>query len=324
MRITQESEQLALQPSPLLPADVEARIYTPEEVFEIDPDKRLTFPRFLTEVSRALPEAYCDEEAYESARPQAIERGLLIPKGDPRRIENPVNLVVTDGGYEIKPIGYKFSPGLGVVFEPEIFRVVARSPGDLAKWAKSETLKSIKKNQSAEDMPKTAEEMALQKKAEEHKAIRSAVHTLDTKIIAIDSLSAVLSEDRSLLGRLYRALLPSTRVHFKAKNLSKYREILDERIHDTTDLAAKNLSWDAFALPGIHRAIYNNLYNQPHKQRVANAKGYVTLLGKHCRAKHEKTLLSRHATVQVRDEHMEMLPERMQEVIQEEYSPAYS
>lgn len=320
-----ESEQLGLQPGSLLPENLPSESYTPEELIEFDPEVRLTFPRFFTEISRNFPETYSDDDAYDAAKPASIESGLLIPRYDPRRRQNPTNLIVTDGGFDTKPRGHMFAPSVGVVFDSEIFKIVARSPGDLAKASKAETLKKITKERIQEDSRSlSTEEMAKRKEEDEQRTIRSAVHALDSKIVAMDSLRKVLDEDRHFLLRMRRAIKPNSRIHFKAKNLSRYRKELDERIHDTTDLASKNMDWSPFLLVSIHRAIYNNIYNQPHQRRISNIRGYIEMLGRHCRAKQEKTILSRHATVAVRDEHMELLPERMQAVIREEYSAAYS
>ena len=154
--------------------------------------------------------------------------------------------------------------------------------------------------------------------------IRSAVHLLDSKIVAIHGLRKELTEERRLWISLRGQLRTGRWGHYKGKNITKHRRDVDERIHDTADLAALNLDSEFYKMPGVHRAIYKELYDEPEAQRLANWKNYLAMLLAHSRGMHEKTILSGLSTIAVRDAHFAKLPPEMQEQIKQDYPKSYS
>ena len=97
-------------------------------------------------------------------------------------------------------------------------------------------------------------------------------------------------------------------------------------VHITVDLAAYNNTFveEGSSLPGVHRAVHNNLYAGSEADRKANWAEYIVMLGRHTRAMIDKAGVTLVAARSVRDKELADLPDYMQEKVKLDYPEAYA
>ena len=224
-----------------------------------DPEKRIALASVLKILGQNLKFGKEPSVAeYLQAEPTLLETGLFIHPTDPRYRQ--AQHMVTFSSY-------------GVVFPPTEFRTIARSPRDLARHTVNVT---VLKNLAEPDKEDTGR--------------RSAGHALIAKMDSQKRLGATYNSERGAYRDVYLDLFQPVRTRYKAKNIEKRRALVDEKIHETAEVASLTFNLDTVVLSGIHRAIKKNLYsgNKSSSELAAQWIKYIKLLDKYSMAKLEK------------------------------------
>jgi hypothetical protein len=245
---------------------------------DLDPEQRLSLTSLVNIVRGTVPlgkEPTIDD--YFHAEPKAIERGLYINPRNPkyRQAQHVVTLGVPPRPENIITLG-----DLAVVFPPTEYAIVARNSRDLGRASVSRTAKARLNEPSASEAHNTS--------------MRSAGHTLIAKRDAQGRLLNVLGSEREDYKALYRDLITPFRTRYKAKNLEKKRALLDEKVHETIEVASVFLELDDPALAGLHKATRKNLYNGNYSSSefAYNWVRSLIMVGLHNAAKAYKLRLS--------------------------------
>jgi hypothetical protein len=222
-------------------------------------EDRITLGRLIKLAGEGIYEPWQHEEPAISF----INQGLYIHPQDPRFAR--AQLLVRSG-VDLQSNDPK---NFGVVFPPEEFRTVARSPRDLVRHMQAVTRRA---NETNEDPDDVAERTG-----------RSAGHVLTEKMAAMAALSGTLEGRQAFLRKMYKELRSPWIAHYMSKNLERHRGSVDEMIHDTADLATVNLNLCSEALKRMHVGVKKKLYggNRTHDEISKEWQAYITLVGRH-------------------------------------------
>ncbi|MDL2341643.1 MAG: hypothetical protein QFB87_01005 [Patescibacteria group bacterium] len=233
----------------------------------IDYERRISLGKLVARTAAVLdlPAGYASDDDLLRARPDQLQTGLYVLPQDAR--------------YEDAELRIR-----DTIFPSQEFSVVARSPGDLVRHAKSVTRKARAGNPDRDET--------------EHATNRSAAHALEAKLVGTDVLLQQWQERRRVLASL-AIDLGGTWPHYKAKNLELRRVEVDQAIHQTAEVAAVNRpDWDNQVVQGIHRAIKVHLYrtDTSAEHRIARWLGYMKLVDRHTFAKFQVASTARKFT----------------------------
>ena len=219
-------------------------------------------------------------EAYQHAEPGFINKGLYIHPRDPQfaTAQHMVTLGVRDnrGGGSVA--------SYGVVFPSNEFSIVARNSRDLARHTVNTTRKA---RLGSPDREETTDA-----------AMRSAGHTLISKMDSQMKLRAHLVDDVTDLRVIYKDIISPRATRYYAKNLDKKRVVADERIHETAEVAMINLpDISNAAVTGLHKTLRKHLYdgNYSANERAYNWMRYLAMTGIYIGARIHKLELSHSA-----------------------------
>jgi hypothetical protein len=225
----------------------------------VDAEDRITLGRLIRLAGEGIDEPWPHEEP----SVPFIKSGLYIPPSDPRfkRAELLVKV-----GVDLKSMA---SGNVGVVFPPDEFKTVARSPRDLVRHMQATTRRANETNEDRDDVTE--------------RTGRSAGHVLAQKMAAMAALSGTLDVDRDFLRKMYKELDSSWIAHYMSKNLERHRVRADEMIHDTADVAAINMNYGSQGVARLHNGIKKRLYggNRSHAQISEQWQSYIELVGKY-------------------------------------------
>lgn len=247
----------------------------------MDGEAQVHFSRLLQGQHEAVKPAYdyADIADFQMAMPVAIESGLYIALND-HRYQSATQLVIAA---QFLGTREKKAPGrnTGVVFGAEDFRVVGRTPlGDV----RAEYGRMVPRPRgNYVDSPEVVAGRA-----------KAASGRLAAKVRNLDSIEKRLREERKLSESLHHNLNPQYRPRYKVKNLEKVRAQLDERIHETAELATLNLNLGTAAVTGLHRAIHYNLYGYWQSTTLdARWRAYNAMVGSHATARIDRVVTAR-------------------------------
>lgn len=251
----------------------------------INPQQRITLGRLASMLGQNLgpTEGVSDEydpllevtdNDFANCAPSTLERGLYIPRFDPRYTQKSTEQLVRPGQYSDRS-------EYGVVFPSTEFTTVARSARDLAVHTMAKTRKANRASIDIVDKDNTTG--------------RSVAHMLGRYIRGLNSLEDELIEKReSLLIPLYRETYSPWQAHFKARNLDKKRKQFDEHLHDTIETATLNLDIGSTAIKAVHRAAASNLYRRGSSREInAQWKRYIEFVGKYVAERRKKIAQSK-------------------------------
>ncbi len=207
-----------------------------------------------------LPFSYASVDAIEQVRPEHLERYLYVPPA--RALEaDAVNV-------------YR-----GVVFPSDEFLQVAHNPGGLAARAKAAADKANRERPIEE---RQSEDVARATSR------RAAGHALTGKVDGMGVLVGKLTERKVSLFSLVNELHDPQRVYAKAVELDALRQIGEEAIHDTIEVATLNMDGlSTTDIDDMHAAVRFNMYGHSghNTRRLGYGLRYVIMASKHTRAK---------------------------------------
>lgn len=225
----------------------------------LEPEGRVTLGRLISLAGDGIDEPWLHEEP----SIPLIKAGLYIPPQD-RRFRRAELLVRVGVDFESSAPG-----NVGVVFPPEEFKTVARSPRDLVRHMQAVTRRANETNEDRDDVSE--------------RTGRSAGHVLTQKIAAMTALSGTLEGHREFLRKMHKELDSSWIAHYMSKNLEKHRVRIDEMIHDTADVATVNLNYGSDGIARLHNGIKKKLYggNRTHAEISEQWQAYIQLVGRY-------------------------------------------
>lgn len=270
-----------------------APIFTQEELESLELDRRVTLLSFSHQIGELLGTRLLgyfeadkrriglSEDDLKRIQEESIEAGLYIGSDDPRyvdREEQPEEEYGAESGLvtirspqgvlraqelNLKlPDAFKHGAQPGVVFPPNEYPKVARSPKDLAKAAMvAQRAKLWEENAAL--LPE--EQMSRSEINEKVKAKARAV--LRGFIDSGVKLELEYDDDHEVLLRLRRQTRGlgegETRTpqnHYKARNLARDLRTADEMFRETLEVAAIYNNWGEKQVQGAHKALTKILY----------------------------------------------------------------
>lgn len=179
--------------------------------------------------------------------PRVIVSGLFVPDG------------VDTGDI---PNAYK-----GIVFPPDEFLIIARSPSDLARHTRVRTMSA---------RSQTADIGAV-----EAASMRSAGHMLERKLAKLTSLREAILTEKSKIsafsGELHSANNTAFYGHYNAKNLMIIKAEVEGSIFRALHIAATTHGWDKEKLGRAESTLKFQLYGK-ESRRVRNWINYTDMV----------------------------------------------
>jgi hypothetical protein len=220
---------------------------------------------------------------YERAEPYFIEKGLYVPRFNRDNSGRPNQHVVYTGvkdNHEPDPRN-KDKRDYGVAFQPAEFKIIARSPSDLAVHAVV-AARNARWQQPDRDQDSKG-------------SMRAGGHILEDKIKGLDKILQRLQGENDIFRHLIKHLGNPDKYRTRVNKLDKERAFGVEKIHDTVEVASIYLSLPNTSIVGLHKVIKKRIYNgnYSHAERSAHLSGYLYMVGLHNRAKMHKADISK-------------------------------
>lgn len=319
MNVSAEQSTLETSVMPNVP------IYTTEELEQLTLDRRATLLRFSHEIGtllgpRLLGHFEGDEERVtvskadrERISEESIEGGLFIDEHDSRykaaeeedNSDSASGLVIVrsaKGVLEAQRLGLKVPCKLqvagqpGVVFPPDEYPKVARSPKDLASTSMTAQRARLWEQNAALPPKQRMKRKEINEavKAKARAVLRGYVDRTVTLEHEYEHGYDLIKRLRRQTRGLEEGETTTPQNQYKARNLAKDLKSADEMFRDTIEIAAIYSNWSDKQVQGAHRALTKALYRGISPRDNGIAWRYMTeLQGKYINMRRFKLLQAR-------------------------------